>query len=147
MYQTGADKLTLKKVLFPSIALVLILGAVLVLYPEIKKSAAVIQFQDKELERLMRSALDIRNRDIVAGDIDDIEVVDVVGCYIQMKKTTGPYFGDKVEWHGGNYYVVNGVRYTDAERGKLITLADFKQFPHLKALMIEYQDNPETKPA
>lgn len=103
----------------------------------------VIPFQDKELERLIKSALGIQNRDILLNDINDIEVIDVIGCYIQIKKTTGPYFGDKVLVHGGNYYIVNEVRHEDSDRGKLRTLVDFKQFPNLTAIMIEYQDNPD----
>lgn len=105
--------------------------------------SAVIKFQDKELERLIKSSLGIQNRDILQKDINDIEVIDVVGCFIQMKKTTGPYFGDNVYCHGGNYYIVNEVRHEDNDRGVLKTLADFKKFPHLAALMIEYQDNPD----
>jgi hypothetical protein len=107
------------------------------------KTTGGITFQDKELERLIKSALRIENRDILPEDIDDIEVIDVVGCFIQMKKTTSPYFGDDIYCHGGNYYIVNGVRHEDSDRGMLKTLADLKQFPHLTAIMLEYQDNPD----
>ncbi len=150
MYERETGKITLKKVSFALAALVLVLSATIIIYLTVEesrkaaeRSLTVIIFKDEELERLMRRALDKPDGDIVLADIEDIEAVNVMGVCIQVKRTSGPYFGDKSDYHTlfSLNYGANGEIYT--QRGDLKTLEDFKQFPNLQTLLIDYQDNPD----